>query len=75
MKRVALPGEGLDESGFAGTVGAENADVLADRDAKGEAVKGDVLAAEDGDVVEVEERRSHLGEFTLRGRGNRRGVL
>ena len=51
LKRVALAREGLDESGFAGTVGAEDADVLADGDAKGEAVKGNVLAAEDGDVV------------------------
>lgn len=73
MKRVALAREGLDESGFAGTVGAEDADVLADSDAQGEAVQGNVLSAEHGDVVELEERRSHRGEFTLRGRGNRRG--
>ena len=47
--------------------------MLADSDAKGEAVKGNVLAPEDGDVVQVEQRRSHLGEFTLQGWANRRG--
>jgi hypothetical protein len=51
QNRVALAREGLDESGFAGAVGAEDADVLADSDAKGEAVKGNVLAAENSDVV------------------------
>jgi hypothetical protein len=72
LKRVALAGEGLDEGGFAGAVGAEDTDMLADSDTNREAVESDVLAANDGYVVQIEERGSHPGKFTLRGRENRK---
>jgi hypothetical protein len=49
--------------------------VFADGDAKGEAVEGDVLAAKNGDVLQIEEQRSHRRKFTLPGWGNRRGEL
>ena len=67
LKRVALAREGLDQGGLAATVGAEDADVFANRDAKGEAVEGDVLTAKNSDVLQVEERGSHRREFTLGG--------
>lgn len=65
LKRVALAREGLDEGGFAGAVGAEDADMFADSDAKRQAVEGDVLAAKDSDVLQVEQRRGHRRKFTL----------
>ena len=54
-ERVAFAGNGFDESGFAGAVGAEDGDVFAGVDCEGEAVKGEAAAAFDEDVFEVEE--------------------
>ena len=57
--RVALAGDGLDESGFAAAVGAENGDVLAGVDAEIDVVKDEVVAA--GYVyVSQFEKRWHL---------------
>jgi hypothetical protein len=61
LKGVALAREGLDEGGFAGAVGTKDADVFAHGDAEGKAVKGDVIATEDGDVAELEERGRGVG--------------
>ena len=61
LKGITLASDGLNESGFARTVGAKNADVLADGDAQGEAVKGHVVSAKDSDVAEIEESRSDRG--------------
>jgi hypothetical protein len=39
--------------------------MFADSDAKRQAVEGDVLAAKDSDVLQVEQRRGHRRKFTL----------
>jgi hypothetical protein len=59
LKGVALASESLDEGRFTRTVGTEDADVLANGDAEGEAVEGDILAAEYGDILQIEQGRSH----------------
>src|SRR5271167_4919033 len=57
--RLSLASESLDEGRFTRAVGAQDADVLAHGDAQGEAVEGDILAAEHGDILQLEEWWRH----------------
>lgn len=66
-ERIAFAGDGLDERGFAATVGAEYADVFAGVDAQSEVVECRQVTANHGDVVQVEQGRKvgqigHVGE-------------
>jgi len=59
---IALAGDGLDEAGFAATVGAEDGDVLSGVDGEIDVVEDDVVTAGDIDVGQMQERgHSFLG--------------
>ena len=56
LHRIAFARDGFDERRFARAVRAEDGDVLALGDGEGEGVERALLAAHDGDVVELQER-------------------
>lgn len=75
LKGVTLASESLDEGRFTRTVGTKDADMLANGDAEGESVEGDVLAAEYGDILQIEQGSSHRESFPCKsGETNGLGV-
>jgi hypothetical protein len=51
---IALPGDGLNEGGFAATVGAENGYMFPRPDAEADVTEGDVFAAHYGDAAQFD---------------------
>ena len=70
-ERIAFARDGLDERGFAATVGTKDADVFAGVDAQGEVAESRQVTANHGDVVQIEQGRvERIGHVGRRMRGS-----